>query len=169
MVGGLLLAPLVLVSTPQVSAAPTSVTTSTLAPPVIHEGFTLPCTRQQTTLGMEGCQQHRLVKLDKTIDQAERVLFTMLKNEAAVYGPSQGATYTTQVEQRLIDAQDAWFAYQLAECRSESDTFLGGSGAPLVAGDCRIKLDQQRLGQLKAFYLALRGHSKEKDPPFPRG
>jgi uncharacterized protein YecT (DUF1311 family) len=146
--------------------AATTTTTSALAPPVIHEGFSLlPCTKKND-LGMEGCEEHQIVKLDKVIDKAEQVLFTMLEKEASIDEPTSDTTDEVGVAQRLSQAQSDWFNYRLSECRSESDVALGGTDASLLAGMCDIKLDQQRLAQLKSFYLALKGHSKA--PAFPK-
>ncbi len=158
-----------LLGSPGARAATTPTTTPALAPPVIHEVFTLlPCNKKND-LGLEGCQEHQIVSLDKIIDKAEQVLFTMLENEAALDIPGSGSTDEVAVAQRLSQAESEWFGYRVAECASESDVALGGTDAVLQSGACQITLDHARLAQLKSFYEALKGHSKKLDPAFPKG
>jgi hypothetical protein len=115
---------------------------------------------------MEGCEEHKIVKLDKIIDQGEQVLFGIVKAEGGLYGPDLGPNLTTEAETDLINAESAWFTYRVAECSSESDTFLGGSEAPLISAQCQVKFDRSRIVQLRAFYRSLGGVKK---PPFPKG
>lgn len=152
-----------------IGAASGSITTSTalaLAPPVIHEQFTLLDCNQSNQLGMEGCEEHKIIKLDKVIDQGEQVLFGMLKAEGALYGPKLGPSLASQAESDLIEAESAWFAYRVAQCNSQSDSYLGGSVAPLISAECQVQFDQSRIGQLRSFYRSLGGVKK---PPFPKG
>jgi uncharacterized protein YecT (DUF1311 family) len=161
-----LLASCVFLATQSAQAATTTTTTVAIAPPAIHEIFTLlPCSKKND-LGIEGCEEHKVVKLDKVIDKAEQVLFTMLEKEALLFVPVAGTTDEIAVAQRLSQAEADWLTFRLSECRSESDVALGGTDAALQGGLCDIKMDQQRLAQLKTFYEALKGHSKA--PMFPK-
>jgi uncharacterized protein YecT (DUF1311 family) len=125
---------------------------ATLKPPVIHEVFTLlPCD-PNTTVGTEGCEEHQVVKFDGVVDRAEAVIFSLLHDASA--------------RKRLITAQEDWVRFRLAECRSESDAYEGGSEAPVVAGQCMETIASSRLADLKAFYTSLTS-GRTNPPAFP--
>ena len=124
----------------------------TLAPPVIHEQFTLlPCT-QGTTLGMEGCAEHDLLRADTRIDKEVRLLFSLLFDNAA--------------RERLTKAQVTWMAFRQADCRSQSDVYEGGTQAAVEFGRCALSDDKARSGELHAFYLGL-VQGRHNAPRFP--
>jgi uncharacterized protein YecT (DUF1311 family) len=110
-----------------------------LSPPVIHEAFTLlACpTHPQTTLGLEGCAEHRIVRTDHQIDDVARSIFGRLYDDAA--------------RRRFIAAQRAWLAYREADCSSMSDQYEGGTLAALVAASCTADRSAQRLSDLRSF------------------
>ena len=114
-----------------------------LAPPVIHEHFSLlPCPRHpQSTLDLEGCAEHRIVATDREIDAVARTIFNRLVNDAA--------------RRRFIAAQAAWVAFRSADCISESDQYEGGTLAGLVAANCTAARSAERLAELRSFAAAL--------------
>src|SRR6266487_2840424 len=74
-----------------------------LKPPVIHERFTLlPCpSKPETTLELEGCAEHRIVRLDKQIDGVSKTIFARLNDDAA--------------KRDYLAAHTAWLAYRQAD------------------------------------------------------
>ena len=125
---------------------------STLAPPVIHEQFTLlPCT-PGTTLGMEGCAEHELLRADQRIDREVRVLF--------------GLVYDNVAREHLAKAQATWLVFRQADCLSQSDIYEGGTQAAVAFGQCAVRDDNARSGQLHGFYLGL-VQGRHNPPTFP--
>jgi uncharacterized protein YecT (DUF1311 family) len=110
-----------------------------LAPPVIHERFTLlPCpSNPQSTLDYEGCAEHRIVRLDKQIDGVSKTIFARLGDDAA--------------RRDYIAAQTAWLKYRQADCQSVSDKYQGGTEAGVLAAQCTGDRSAQRLKDVKAF------------------
>lgn len=133
---------LVLLAAAAIVAGPAS---AAVSPPVIHEQFTLlPCpTHAQTTLALEGCSEHAIVRTDKQIDAAVKQLFGLLPDDSA--------------RADLVAAQRAWLAYRRADCTSLSDQYEHGTLAGVVAADCTANRSQRRLRDLRGFVKALRG------------
>jgi uncharacterized protein YecT (DUF1311 family) len=133
------------VSAASISAA---VAAAPLAAPVIKEPFTLlPCPKgsaKDTTLGMEGCAEHRIVASDKQIDQLAKQIFGKLQDNAA--------------RRRFVAGETAWLAYRRASCNSRSDVYEGGSLAVVVFGTCEAGLNTQHIADLTAFRKALTSH-----------
>lgn len=127
--------------------APLGVATAAaaLSPPVIHEVFTLlPCpAHPQSTLDLEGCAEHQIVRTDHRIDTAAATIFKRLRDVSA--------------RRRFISAQSAWIAYRTADCRSRSDQYEGGTLAGLVAAQCTADRSSERLKDLQEFAKALAG------------
>jgi uncharacterized protein YecT (DUF1311 family) len=117
-----------------------------LAPPVIHESFTvLPCTgkpRSRTTLELEGCAEHQILKTDKVIDALEKTIFHLLGTNSA--------------RRDLIAAASAWLNYRHSDCLSASDVYQGGTLAGVVFSDCFVARNKQRIKDLKTFENSLR-------------
>lgn len=123
-----------------------------LTPPVIHEQFTLlPCAKG-TTIGIEGCTEHQLVRADARIDKEVRVLFGLLHDNAA--------------RGRLTKAQVTWMTFRQADCLSQSDIYEGGTQAAVEFGLCALGDDKARIGQLRGFYLGL-VQGRHNAPKFP--
>jgi uncharacterized protein YecT (DUF1311 family) len=116
-----------------------------LAPPVIHESFTLlPCTgapATRTTLELEGCAEHRIVADDVQINALSRQIFAALFDGAA--------------RGRYVAAARAWLAYRQADCQSMSDVYEGGTLAAVVDAQCQAARDDQRVKDLRAFHANL--------------
>jgi len=113
---------------------------STLNVPVLKEKFTLlPC-KKNTTIGMEGCAEHRIAALDKQINSLRHDVFHLLNNQAG---------------RDFILAENDWFTYRQAMCTSESDVNAGGSLEPVDFAQCLVRLDAQHISELatmKASY-----------------
>jgi uncharacterized protein YecT (DUF1311 family) len=129
---------------PALSAASPSV--RTLSPPVIHERFTLlPCTgkpNDRDTLQQEGCAEHGILTTDTQINALARTIFSALPDNPA--------------RRQFIAAQDAWIAYRRADCLSISDTFEGGTQAPVLDAQCSVGRNRQRIKDLRAFLGGLK-------------
>jgi len=130
-----------------VVAAPgaAAVHSTALAPPVIHESFTLlPCAgapANRTTLQQEGCAEHHIVATDAEINALSRTIFARLFDNAS------RADY--------VSAAGAWLAYRRADCQSMSDIFEGGTLAPVVDAQCQAARNDQRVKDLRAFVANL--------------
>lgn len=127
-------------------------TVAPLVPPIIHEDFTpLPC-NQTTTLGLEGCAEHQLLRADQRIDREVRLLFGLLHDNAA--------------RGRLSTAQRTWLAYRRADCLSQSDIYEGGTQAAVEFGACAVSADLARSADLHGFYRGL-VQGRHDAPAFP--
>jgi uncharacterized protein YecT (DUF1311 family) len=118
-----------------------------LSPPVIHEPFTLlPCPPHPvSTVDLEGCAEHRIVRIDHKIDLTARAIFTRPYDDAA--------------RLRFIAAGRAWLAYRQADCTSMSDQYEGGTLAAVVAATCTADRSTQRLRDLQSFLQRLGGQA----------
>ena len=111
-------------------------TATTQAPnlPVLHEPFTLLVCDPTTTIGVEGCLEHRLVRDDQRINRLRRDVFASLFSDGA--------------RRRFVRAEVLWFNYRQAACSSESDVNEGGSLAPIDFANCAVRLDGQHVTNL---------------------
>jgi uncharacterized protein YecT (DUF1311 family) len=106
---------------------------STMVLPVLKENFTLLSCNENTTIGLEGCAEHRIIALDKRINTLRRGIFHLLNNQAG---------------RDFILAENDWFTYRHAMCSSESDVNAGGSLEPVDFGRCLVRLDAQHVSEL---------------------
>ena len=107
------------------------------------EVFTpLPC-NPNTTVGMEGCAEHRILRADAVVNRRVQLIW----DRSTAAGQSH-----------LADAQTAWVAYRKAACLSESDKYAGGSLAPVVAGQCSLRLTLRRAVDLRRQLRLLAGN-----------
>ena len=122
--------------------------TATLKPPVIKESFTLlPCPKNpQSTLDLEGCAEHRILRTDAAINARVKTIFVLL-----------GRDRTVAAQARFVRGERAWLAYRRAVCDSRSDVFEGGTLAGLAAANCVADANVAHLKDLRAFERALRG------------
>jgi uncharacterized protein YecT (DUF1311 family) len=125
-------------ATTSTSLAPTKLV---LAVPVLTEKFTLlPCS-QSSTIGLEGCVEHRILTLDARVNVLRRQIFLHLDGNTA--------------KRNFILTEDDWLAYRQTMCASESDVTQGGSLVPVDFARCVVRLDAQHvteLNLLKASY-----------------
>ena len=102
----------------------------------IREAFTLlPCSKA-TTIGTEGCAEHRILALDGRIDTSRQRVLHYLRTRVA--------------KRHFARAEWDWFAFRQSNCLSEADAYQGGSLAPVVFADCLIHINQQHLIELAA-------------------
>ena len=118
--------------------------TSSLVAPTVTETFTLlPCSKT-TTIGLEGCAEHRILALDERINALRRQIFAGLFDNAA--------------RRRFIRAETSWFAYRRSTCLSDSDVNEGGSLAPVDFANCTVLLDQRHVADLTALLAGYASH-----------
>jgi uncharacterized protein YecT (DUF1311 family) len=109
---------------------------STLVVPVVKEKFTLlPC-HKNTTIGIEGCAEHRIISLDHRINALRHDVFRLLDHQAG---------------RDFILAENDWFSYRQAMCTSESDVNAGGSLEPVDFAQCLVRLDAEHVSELTAM------------------
>jgi uncharacterized protein YecT (DUF1311 family) len=95
----------------------------------------LPCPKNpESTIAIEGCSEHHIVKLDKQVEAAARIVSKNLQ--------------TTSALRDLVSAQQAWILYRKAACASESDVYAGGTLASVEYASCEVRLDKARLADL---------------------
>lgn len=98
------------------------------------EVFTpLPC-QGQTTIGMEGCAEHSVLRSDVVINRELRRLWHDAANAAA--------------REHITSAQQAWVAYRKAACLSESDAYGGGTLSTVIAARCLARITAARAAEL---------------------
>ena len=123
---------------------PLITTTRLSTPPVVRENFTPLACDTNTTIGLEGCAEHRIAHEDRLINRLRSRVFQSLFDNAA--------------RRRFILAENDWFTYRQAACRSESDSNEGGSLAPVDFANCAVRLDQQHITELRAQDASLAIH-----------
>jgi uncharacterized protein YecT (DUF1311 family) len=111
-----------------------------LTPPVIPEKFspTLPCD-PNTTVGMEGCGEHKVLAADAQLDADVKVIFGLWKGDDLAL-------------RQFVTAQTTWLAYRNADCTSQSNVYQGGSEQPVAYVYCLAGDDASRRQDLKAFF-----------------
>jgi uncharacterized protein YecT (DUF1311 family) len=90
-------------------------------------------------LDIEGCAEHHVVALDSRIDALAQWVF-----DRFLAGDDESRL-------DLIAAQSAWVAYRASACQSESDVYKGGTLAGLVAVNCFVRVDRERISALQAM------------------
>lgn len=128
-----------LAASPAASAARATATAPKA--PVVVENFkpVLAC-NENTTVGQEGCQEHKVLRADKELNADIVLIFGLL-----------GAT----AKRDFVTAQDAWVTYRHDDCVSQSDVYLGGTEQPVVYGTCLYTQDLARRQDLKGLYATL--------------
>lgn len=106
--------------------------------PRIHEAFTLlPCPRKQvTTVDLEGCAEHEILRTDRAIQTKARLTFTLLG---------------VQGRRAFAAAERSWLAYRKEVCDAESSEFAGGTIEPLVFAHCVADQNRRHLAELSAL------------------
>jgi uncharacterized protein YecT (DUF1311 family) len=120
--------------------------TAAPGPPVITESFTLlPCpAKPKTTLDLEGCAEHRVVKTDAAINKRVKTIFSLLR--------------TAKARGHFVQGERAWLAYRRATCTSRSDVYEGGSQSAVEFANCLGDLNDAHLKELATFEGNLRPH-----------
>jgi uncharacterized protein YecT (DUF1311 family) len=115
------------------------------APPTIHEPFTLlPCPpKPATTIALEGCAEHAILRGDAAIDKRVRAIFSLL--------PRAGRA-------SFVRGEVSWLAYRRAICDAESSKYAGGTIAPVIFAQCEIRLNSRHVQDLVVLERELRFH-----------
>ncbi len=117
-----------------------------LSPPAIHEPFAapgrlLPCDpSDDSTPGLEGCAEHRVLKSDAQIDKLN--------------GSIASGLATAPMRRAFVAAHRAWLAYRNADCKSMSSIYEGGTLMPLAYIQCVEARNKQRIEDLRGFRAA---------------
>ena len=112
--------------------------------PLLREDFTLlPCS-QLTTIGLEGCAEHQILRLDAGINTLRKYVFTTLRTSAP--------------RNDFVDAEIAWTAYRSSSCRGEAAIYQGGTLAPVVFANCLVRSNRRHLTALREFAAQLSAH-----------
>jgi uncharacterized protein YecT (DUF1311 family) len=122
------------------------------SPPVITEDFnpTLAC-NHNTTVGMEGCGEHKVLSADRLLNADVRVVFNLTSGTA---------------RQDLVVAQKRWLAYRRSDCQSQADAYSGGTEQPVAYVYCLAADDSARRQDLRGFFKELT-QGLAKAPEFP--
>ncbi len=115
---------------------------ASLSAPTIHEKFTLlPCpSKPTTTLQIEGCAEHRVVAIDRTIDALNVKVFARLSKSG------RGEFITTNGD---------WVQYRDSSCATEASIYSGGSIQPVAYATCLVSIDGSHVAELKRMLIAL--------------
>ena|GEM_PF-753875 len=122
-------------------------------PPVITETFNpvIGC-NPNTTIGQEGCGEHRVLADDARLNADIKVVFGLLSGKVA--------------RRDFVIAQTTWLTYRRADCKSQSAPYQGGTEQPVVYVYCLGTDDISRRQELKEFYQGLT-RGLDKVPKFP--
>jgi uncharacterized protein YecT (DUF1311 family) len=108
--------------------------------PRIHERFTLlPCPKGaagKTTVGIEGCVEHQLLRTDKKIVTSQRAILRRLG---------------TKGRSAFASAERSWLGYRHAYCNARAASYEGGSIAPVIFITCEVSINKSHLRQLLSF------------------
>jgi uncharacterized protein YecT (DUF1311 family) len=115
-----------------------------LAPPVIHEQFTLlPCPMQPTsTLDQEGCVEHALLRSDRAIDARVKAIFGLLSLQPA--------------RRDFVRGEQAWLVYRRNTCAEQASKYAGGTLASLTDAICQSNRNDVHLKELRSLEGELR-------------
>ncbi|HWD69420.1 MAG TPA: lysozyme inhibitor LprI family protein [Solirubrobacteraceae bacterium] len=124
------------------SLSPAAGATAVTSAPVIHESFTLlRCpSKPRTTLQIEGCAEHRVVALDRTIDSLNARVFAKLSRSGRA---------------AFIRANTAWVSYRNGACAAQASIYSGGSIQPVADANCLVSIDGSHVSELKTMLTAL--------------
>ena len=113
------------------------------APPVIHEPFhALPCPiHPDTTIDVEGCQEHRILRTDRAIDTQVRLIFRRLRTRA--------------VRASFVAGERNWLHYRRQSCSAEASFYAGGTMEPVAYLTCSLRRNKSHLADLVAMRKAL--------------
>lgn len=125
------------------AAANASAAGAGVAPPVIHEPFTpLPCPlHPDTTIDVEGCQEHRVLRTDRAIDTRVKAIFRLLRTE--------------EVRVTFVTGERSWLRYRRQSCAAEASHFAGGTAHGIAFLTCSLRRNKAHLTDLTAMKHAL--------------
>jgi uncharacterized protein YecT (DUF1311 family) len=116
------------------------------AAPTIHEHFTvLRCSGSpghRSTIQLEGCAEHHLLRTDGRIDHLYRTIY--------------GALPTARGREDFLAASSDWLRYRNASCATAAGGVQGGSEAPVVTVQCDVTLDSEHVTDLRRLMRDVR-------------
>jgi uncharacterized protein YecT (DUF1311 family) len=118
-----------------------------LEPPLIHETFTppLPCPMSpQTTVALEGCAEEAILSTDRKINAQAKAIFRLLG--------SRDSRVT------FAEGEESWLQYRDSSCRAEASSYAGGSGQPVIYGNCAVARNRTHLSDLTTLRSTLSQH-----------
>jgi len=126
-------------------ACATALPASAAGPAPIKEPFTLlPCpAKPTTTLALEGCAEHSIVKSDATINATAQAVYKLLA--ATGRGP-------------FVSGEKSWLSFRRSFCLAESSMYTGGSLSAVVYGQCEASLNDDHVKELAALEHTLSQH-----------
>jgi uncharacterized protein YecT (DUF1311 family) len=124
-------------------AAPAAALVARLTPPVIHEPFTaLPCPiHPDTTIDIEGCQEHRILRTDRAIDVQVKAIFRLLRTQSARLS--------------FVIGEHDWLHYRRASCSAEASHYAGGTAEPIAYLNCSLRKNKAHITDLTIMRKAL--------------
>lgn len=135
--------PIVVILIAGLTAASASAGGARAAPPVIHEPFTaLPCPlHPDTTIDVEGCQEHRVLRSDRAIDAKVKAVFRLLRTEG--------------LRESFVTGERSWLRYRRQSCAAEASRFAGGTAHGIAFLTCTLQRNTSHLVDLTALRKAL--------------
>jgi uncharacterized protein YecT (DUF1311 family) len=124
------------------AALPTTAAAASSSAPAIHESFTLlACPKKpSTTVQIEGCAEHKVIALDKSIDALNVKVVAKL-------GKSGRTAF--------ISATSAWVQYRNGTCSAAASIYSGGTIQPVAYANCLVSIDGSHVNELKKMLTAL--------------
>ena len=114
---------------------------------MVKEAFTplgCPATEaaRQTTTGLEGCAEQKILGLDAALNMRAKSIFSLLRDRRA--------------KSRFVSAEGAWRSYRKQACTSAADIYRGGTLEPVAFATCLVAHNRTHLTELSAFDRLLR-------------
>ena len=115
-------------------------------PRILNTESLLPCPHgkaAETTIGIEGCSEHRLLRSDAKIVAQEHAIYSLLSatTRAAFAGGERG-----------------WLAYRDGLCTARASKYEGGTAQPIEFGACEEGISTAHLKALTATQRLLKQH-----------
>jgi uncharacterized protein YecT (DUF1311 family) len=126
-----------------VVATSASAAVTKVAPPVIHEPFTaLPCPlHPDTTIDVEGCQEHRVLRTDRQINGEVKAIFRLLRTE--------------EVRMTFVTGERSWLRYRRQSCAAEASHYTGGTAHGIAFLSCTLQRNKAHIADLAAMRKTL--------------
>jgi len=96
-----------------------------------------------TTIGIEGCSEHRLLHTDAKIVAEEHAIYSLL-------------SVTTRAA--FASGERGWLAYRDGLCEARASKYDGGTAQPVEFGACEEEISAAHLRALSATQRLLRMH-----------
>ena len=101
--------------------------------PRLVESFSVLACSPKTTVGIEGCEEHRILALDRTINRLRVTIDASSPISSGVFNASE----------------HAWYLARQRHCRAVAAVYEGGTIQPVVFGACLVKADLRHVALLR--------------------